>query len=342
MESLNIKYRPRTFEDVCGQNITVKLLHKVIETKKFQNVYLFAGSSGCGKTTTARIFANSINKGIGSPIEIDAASNNGVDEVRAIIDSAKQRAIVGEYKIFIIDEAHAITTQGWQAFLKGIEEPPKYTIFIFCTTDPNKIPVTVLNRMQRFNFTPLSLEEVYNRLLYICQQEHFTNFEQTCDLISKLSNGCMREAITYLDTISGFSTNLSLDLAKQIFKNVSYETMFKLTWALQNKNEKDLFTILDELVINGQDLKAFIDTYLTFILDLNKYKIFNTLSVTKIPEYLSSEKNPVVQFTTKDDNFVDFANKLAETLFKIKSAIKYDQTVKETIIVLLLSFMGVS
>lgn len=339
MISLNIKYRPKTFEDVSGQNITVKLLHKVIETKKFQNVYLFAGSSGCGKTTTARIFANSINNGVGNPIEIDAASNNGVDEVRAIIDSAKQRALAGEYKIFIIDEAHAITSQGWQAFLKGIEEPPKYTIFIFCTTDPNKIPVTVLNRMQRFNFTPLQLEEVYNRLIYICQQEHFTNFEQTCDLISKLSNGCMREAITYLDTISSFSTDLSLELAKQIFKNASYETMFKLTWALQNKNEKDLFTILDELVANGQDLKAFIDSYLTFILDLNKYKLFNTLSVTKIPEYLSSEKNPVVQFTTKDEDFTNFANTLAETLFKIKSAIKYDQTVKETVIVLLLSFM---
>ena len=131
-QSLAVKYRPTKFEDVCGQSITVKILERAIEQKNFKHAYLFAGDSGCGKTTLARIFATYLNKGVGSPIEIDAASNNGVDQVRTIIDSASERALDGEYKIFIIDECHAITSAGWQAFLKSIEETPEYTIYIFC------------------------------------------------------------------------------------------------------------------------------------------------------------------------------------------------------------------
>ena len=115
------------------------------------------GPSGCGKTTLARIFANYINAGVGDPIEIDAASNNGVDQVRAIIESANQRSLTGNYKIYIIDECHAITSAGWQAFLKGIEETPEYTIFIFCTTEPNKIPSTILNRVQLYRTKFLNL-----------------------------------------------------------------------------------------------------------------------------------------------------------------------------------------
>ena len=145
-ESLAVKYRPQKWEDVCGQTSIIRILIRQLELNQLRNAYLFAGASGCGKTTLARIFANRINNNIGYPEEIDAASNNGVDNVKAIIKSAQERAIDSKYKIFIIDECHMITPQGWNAFLKCIEEPPKYTIFIFCTTEKNKVPDTIKNR----------------------------------------------------------------------------------------------------------------------------------------------------------------------------------------------------
>ena len=234
-QSLAVAYRPTTFEEVCGQSITVEILKKVIEKRSFKNCYLFAGDSGSGKTTLARIFANQINRGVGEPIEIDAASNNGVDDVRAIIESASQRSLVGDYKIFIIDECHSITTQGWQAFLKGIEEPSPFTIFMFCTTEPNKLPTAILNRVQRYNITKIDSETIKNRLMYICQQEGFTNYKGLCDLLSKSSHGCMRDAIMKLDQCADLSTDLSLDIVKPVLGSLSYEAMFNLTWALQDK-----------------------------------------------------------------------------------------------------------
>ena len=130
MKSLGVKYRPSVWAEVTGQEAAIMILKQQILTKSFKNAYIFSGASGCGKTTCARIFANEINNGQGHPIEIDAASNNGVDNVRQIADNANARALDSEYKIYIIDEAHALSNQAWQAFLKTIEETPKYTIFI--------------------------------------------------------------------------------------------------------------------------------------------------------------------------------------------------------------------
>ena len=155
-DSLAVKYRPQTFDEVIGQDIIVKILKRQLEINDFSHAYLFCGPSGDGKTTLARIFAKELNHGYGSPIEMDAASNNGVDNVRAIIEDSRQRAIDAEYKVIIIDECHAITNQGWQAFLKCIEEPSMYTVFIFCTTDPQKIPATIQNRVMRFNLSRIA------------------------------------------------------------------------------------------------------------------------------------------------------------------------------------------
>lgn len=334
-ETLAIKYRPQTFEEVVGQNITSTILKKVVETESFKNCYLFAGHSGSGKTTLARIFAKAINKSVGEPIEIDGASNNGVDNVRAIIDSANQRSLTGEYKIFIIDECHAITTQGWQAFLKGIEDAPKYTVFIFCTTDPQKIPTTVLNRVQRYNISPISAEEIKNRLLYICRQEGFTNYEDTCDLISKISQGGMRDAITLLDQCADFSTDLKLENSSKVIGNISYDTMFNLTCALLNKNEATVLSIINDYVASGVNLKIFIDQYLAFCIDLSKYCLFLTTAVTDIPQYLEQRCKG---FSTIP-NALAFANTLVEEMLKIKSLIRYDSNIKTTIEALLISFI---
>jgi DNA polymerase-3 subunit gamma/tau len=330
-QTLATKYRPSTFEDVCGQSITVKILQNVLKNRTFKHTYLFAGDSGCGKTTLARCFAKAINGGVGDPIEIDAASNNGVDNVRHIVEMASQRALDGEYKIYIIDECHAITSDGWKAFLKGIEEPPEYTIFMFCTTEPNKLPQAILNRLQRYNITKIDPNTIKERLLYICKQEGFTNYENTCDLISKTAHGCMRDAIMQLDQCADFSTDLSLANAKQVLTGVSYENMFNLTWALQDKNEGKVLEVLDTLYNNGNDLKNFIEVYLEFILDLTKYILFKNVQLTSIPEYLATTENPVVQQTINiEDNLTWFKN-LVDVLLRLKLEIKYDASYKSTI-----------
>ena len=327
------KYRPSTFEAIVGQNITTRILNKVLEKQSFKNAYLFAGPSGCGKTTTARAFANAINGGIGEPVEIDGASNNGVDQVRAIVESANQRSLVGNYKIYIIDECHMITTAGWNAFLKGLEETPEYTIFIFCTTEPNKIPATIQNRMQRFNIAKINSQEIKNRLLFVCQQEGFINCEDTCELISKLCDGCMREALTMLDQCADLSNDLSLENTKAILGEAPFERMLKLTNCLIGGNEQFTLAAIETLALEGKDLKQFINEYLSFTLELTKYILFKNMAVTNIPAYLENSADSMVSvsYTTSFDGALNWFNYLTDKLLEIKSTIKYDTSVKSVV-----------
>ena len=173
-QSLATKYRPTDFSSLTEQSAIKDILENQIKTKTFQHGYLFTGPSGTGKTTSARIFASMINEGKGSPIEVDAASNSGVDNIRQIIEDAKRKPLDAEYKIFIVDECHSLSNGAWQALLKTLEEPPKFTIFIFCTTDPQKVPATILSRVQRYNFQKISKDGIVKRLEYICEMEGYT------------------------------------------------------------------------------------------------------------------------------------------------------------------------
>jgi DNA polymerase-3 subunit gamma/tau len=333
MKSLAVKYRPNTFEAVCGNQVTVQILKRVLELGTPKNAYLLAGPSGCGKTTLARLFAKALNNGICNPYEIDAASNNGVDAVRAIMESANQRSLLGKYKIYIIDECHAITTAGWQAFLKGIEETPEYTIFMFCTTEPNKIPATILNRMQRFNISKIDTQEIKNRLMFICQQEGFTNYEDTCELICKLCDGCMRDAITKLDQCADLSTDLCLENTKLVLGEAPFERMLKLTNCLIGHNEQFTLVAIETLAQEGKDLKQFVNEYLSFTLELTKYILFQSITTTNIPAYLENSADPMVSVkaTTSFENSLGWFNNLATKLLEVKNAIKYDTSVKAVV-----------
>ena len=332
-ESLPVKYRPKTFADVCGQSSVVKILTRQIETGEFKNAVLFCGASGCGKTTIARIVANMINNGVGEPIEIDAASNNGVDNVRQIVRSAQERSIDSKYKIYIIDECHVLTSASWQAFLKCIEEPPTYTIFIFCTTDPQKIPETILNRVQRFTFNRISTDQIKDRLAYVCRQEGFVNYEESIDYISKISEGGMRAALTYLDKCSSHSNDLNISSVLDALGNYSYETFFTLINHMIDGNESDVLKIISDFYNEGNDLKLFVDQFLNFCMDVTKYSLFKSTDVTRIP--LSME--PLLVGSTNFDNSSKYYMYVIDKLLTLKNMLKNDTSPRSTIEIMFLN-----
>lgn len=342
-ESLALSYRPKRLEDVVEQKITTEILNKTLQSESFGHCFLFAGPSGTGKTTLSRIVANMINHGEGEPIEIDCASNSGVDNVRLLIESAYERSLNSKYKVIILDECHAITSQGWQAFLKTLEEPPLYTVFIFCTTEVQKIPATILNRLQRYNISKISTTGIYNRLCYICKQEGFINYLDTCDLISKLSNGSMRDALTYLDQCVDLSTDLNINKTKQLLGDISYEVMLKLTTFLRKFDEAKIIAVIESLDSTGTDLKQFINLYLDFMLDITKYFIFGAIEATSLPTYLLNNPDPAINLraVVYEINDLSWLNLLIDKLLELKCLIKLDSDVKSTIEAYLIRFCRV-
>lgn len=320
MEALHTKYRPKDWEAVYGQDSVKKILQKQIETGNIRNAYLFVGNSGCGKTTCARIFANKVNKEQGTPIEIDAASNSGVDNVRNIVANASERALDCTYKIIIIDECHSLSSNAWQAFLKCIEEPPAYTIFIFCTTDAKKIPQTIVNRVQRFNFTRIKTSLIKERLEYICRQEGFYNYDESIDYISKLSNGGMRLAISLLDKCASNSKELSITNVLSVLGEYSQDEFFNLVNAFVDDNEPEIIKIVENYYNSGNEISVFVDKLISFILDVIKYTIFGDISLTMF----TSANIDALNYSTNFDNPTGYYNEVLDKLFKLKQEIKGD------------------
>ena len=267
METLNLKYRPRSFSEVTGQNTIVSILSKQIATKTFKNTYLFCGPSGCGKTTLARIVAREVNDGEGVPIEIDAATNNGIDTVRSLINDSQQASLDAEYKVYIIDEAQALTSAAWGSALKLIEEPPLHCIFIFCTTDPQKIPETILTRVQRFDFKRIKDEDIYNRIEFILNEEVICNYEpEAIKLIAVNSKGYMREAISLLDKCLSYSNELTLNNVEQVLGVINQANLTSyLDTLINNKTEEALSLIKQFKAYNSSSLKL-LDDLLDFFI----------------------------------------------------------------------------
>ena len=330
IKSLAIKYRPKTWEDVSEQSSTKLILQQQLQSGEVKNAYLFCGPAGCGKTTCARIFANDINHGEGNPIELDAASNNGVDDVREIINQAKTKSLDSEYKIFIIDECHALSNSAWQAMLKIIEEPPAKSIFIFCTTDPQKIPKTILSRVQRYDFQRISQNGVVDRLLYILSEENEIDdgergiSAEAVEYIAKIADGGMRDAITLMDKCLAYSKDLTLENVVKALGTTDYDTMFKLTDRLIYNKADAAIQIIEELYNSGKDLKTFVKQYVQFLLDLDKYGIgcdWKYLQLPRLKEYEDWLKEC-------DDNIFQSIEDWLSVFINLHADIKWSQSVK--------------
>lgn len=327
-ESLAVKYRPHDFDDgVCGQDSVVKILKKQIELKDYKHCYIFCGSSGCGKTTLARILASKINGSLDGLEEMDAASNNGVENVRNIVKSAQERSISSKYKIFLIDECHALTSAAWQAFLKCIEEPPEYTIFMFCTTDPEKIPQTIVNRCQRYNISKISSDLISNRLSYICRHEGYTNFEETVEYLAKISNGGMRDAIALLEKVASYDTDMSIDKAMNALGTYSYQMFFKLVNDIIDCKQDEVLKTISSIYYEGKDLKLFVEQFFSFCLDVTKYCLFKTTDLLEIPA--SQEES--LKLSTNFENAEKYYMVIVDKLLSLKNSIKNDSSPRTTV-----------
>lgn len=323
---LYTKYRPHKFEDVCEQKEVIDILQNQLNTNTIRNCYLFVGPSGVGKTSLARIFANVINNGANGLTEMDAASNNGVDDVRLIIEKSNYQALDAEYRIFLLDEIHMFSTGAFNAMLKTLEEPPKKTIFMFCTTDPQKIPDTILNRVQRFDLTKISYEGIVNRLNYIVENEKRENNElsvsdDVIEYIAKLANGGMRDAVSMLDKCLSLTNKLELEQAVKTLGSINYETMFNLFFAMYNCDEKRVIEIVDGVYNAGRDLKLFIKQYTNFLADICKYKLFESFDYVRVPKMYSDQMDRC----KNSDNEV--LKTLLDKVNELNSKIKYESQV---------------
>lgn len=327
MEALATKYRPRTFKDVVCQDNIKKVLTNQLETGEIKQAYLFCGSAGTGKTTSARIFANDVNGGKGKPIEIDGASNNGVDNIRSIIDDCRMKSLDSKYKVYIIDEVHMLSIGAFNALLKVLEEPPKGVIFILCTTDPHKIPATILSRLQRFDFKRIPQFEIVQRLKYILQQEGKITYDiEALEYIAKLADGGMRDAIMKLDTVIGYTTNITLQSVLDCLGITNYEHLLKIVQGIINKQADEPIQIIDSIYRDGKDLKLFVKDLNKFVLDLCKLNITRNKELTMIPTDIMRQCIHIATNTSKYD-LVDILDGVNNLLDKIK----YEQNPKNLI-----------
>lgn len=284
-KTLAVLYRPKTFEDVTEQKNVIGILKNQLELNECKNAYLFCGGAGTGKTTCARIFANELNKGAGVPIEIDAASNNGVENVRSIIEQAKFLPLDGQYRIYIIDECHMMSIGAWNAMLKLLEEPPARTIFIFCTTDPQKIPATILSRVQRYDFNRISASGIVARLEYICKKEGLKADKAALEFIARIAQGGMRDAISLMDKCFSYKKELTVNNISEALGVVSYTTLVSMLNFLVGKNTKVLLDKLTEIYNSGMDIKQFVRSFVVFLIDISIYQVTGKLDYGRIPNH---------------------------------------------------------
>lgn len=288
-------YRPQKFSEVVGQQHIIKTLQNAIKLNKVAHAYLFCGPRGTGKTTLAKIMAKALNcehgpsiepcdeceicKGIqkgtiSDVVEIDAASNNGADDIRSLIDSVKYLPSKGRCKVYIIDEVHMLSNAAFNALLKTLEEPPKHVIFILATTEPYKLPNTILSRCQRFDFQAITQEDILKRLQIVANAENIKMTNEAFSQIANAADGGMRDALSLFDQTISYTTNseITLDDVLAVSGNISYKMIIKLLQACLDGNGALALTLVDGILKEGKEVPRIINDIIMFLRDSLLYK----------------------------------------------------------------------
>lgn len=351
------KWRPQNFNEVVGQEHITTTIKNAIKNNRIAHAYLFTGPRGVGKTTTARILAkavNCLNLKDGEPcnecelcksiqgsqsldiIEIDGASNRGIDEIRTLRDSVKYAPSKGKYKVYIIDEVHMLTRESFNAFLKTLEEPPSQTIFIFATTDVHKVPLTIISRCQRFDFRRIQLEEIKSLIKTIADAEKIKIDDKSLTIIAKKADGALRDAESYFDQIASFCGNkIDSETVSKLLNLINDDVYFKISNAVLEKDFKAVFEISDIIYKNGWNFIDFTDGL------VEHFRNILSVVVTENPNVLE----------TADVNkslYLDYADKFTEGdllrllnyLSKTQQELRYAQNQKLKIEIALTHLIG--
>ncbi len=335
------KWRPQTFQEVVGQEHITTTIKNAIVNKRVAHAYLFTGPRGCGKTTTARILAktlNCLNQVNGEPcnecemcqsflnsqtmdiIEIDGASNRRIEEIRTLRESVKYAPTKGNYKVYIIDEVHMLTTESFNALLKTLEEPPEHTIFIFATTDVHKVPLTIISRCQRFDFRRIEMAAMKNHLKKIADSENIVIDDVALTLISKKADGALRDAQSLFDQVVSFSgSNVDSNELSRMFNLIDEEVYFEISNAIIDKNFAEAFIVSQKLYENGWNFIDFLNGLTEHFRDILTVVIRKDANLIETAE-IYKQKYLKYANSFKEADLLRILSFLNKTLYEIKSS----------------------
>lgn len=334
MENLALKYRPKTFDDLVEQKNVKNILQSMCEQENLPNRnFLLIGSRGIGKTTTARIMAGQLNGNQNQTIEIDAASHSGVESIREIVKQAQLYPIGAKYKVFIVDEVHSISNTAWQALLKVLEEQPAKTVMILCTTNPEKIPATIISRVQVFQLANISLDGIVSRLKYVIEEENkeganITYEDDAISYIAKLAKGGMRDALTLLQKALVYSNNVTSESLKISLNIPEYDDYFSLLNSYAKKDAASIMNIVSNVYNSGVNFVKWFEGFQSFVINIAKYVFLQDINKTMIPSYYQDK---LVNYNAKHAQvclqlsqvLVDLIAKISRTEYMEEVAISY-------------------
>lgn len=301
MQNLAAKYRPASLNDVVEQSTIIDIIQNICAADEISNRnFLFIGPPGCGKTSTARAIGHELNGSLDNIIEMDAASHSSVNDMREIIEQARAYPVGSKYKIFILDEVHSFSSAAWQSALKTLEEQPARSIFILCTTNPEKIPATIISRVQTFQLSKISLDGIVSRLKYIIEQENkegrnITYTEDAIQFIGKMAQGGLRDSITLLEKALSYSENITSEMLQQALGLPNYDDYFTLLNAYAKKQNEVIVRIINDVYNSGVNFIKWFEGFFSFVTNIVKYIYMKDINATMIP---STYQDKIQAYTT--------------------------------------------